>query len=118
MVMIMADEKLLKDYTKEEIAEFSDLEREAYDRANKLNKEFIHIESLLKDLTEHWKEYFIYLEDNKISKICEFYGEKTAPFDDELREVIANNLKSSLNGVHKAVNYNTKKIDTGRILDR
>lgn len=114
----MADDKLLKDYTKEEIAEFSDLEKEAYEKANKLNKEFIHIESLLKDLTADWKEFFIYMEDNKISKICEFYGEKTAPFDDELREVIAGNLKSSLNSLHKSVNYNTKKIDVGRILDR
>ena len=59
----------------------------------------LYIESLLNDLTEHWKEYFIFLENQKISKICEFYGDKTAPFDDELREVIAANLKSSLNGV-------------------
>ena len=117
-VIYMADKKLLKDYTKEEIAEFSSLEKEAYEKANKLNKEFIHIESLLNDLTEHWKEYFIFLENQKISKICEFYGDKTAPFDDELREVIAANLKSSLNGVHKSVNYNTKKIDVGRIIDR
>ena len=28
----MADKKLLKDYTKEEIAEFSALEKEAYDK--------------------------------------------------------------------------------------
>lgn len=114
----MADKKLLKDYTKEEIAEFSALEKEAYEKANQLNKEFIHIESLLNDLTADWKEYFIFLEDKKISKICEFYGDKAAPFDDELREVIAGNLKTSLNTLHKSVNYNTKKIDVGRILDR
>lgn len=114
----MADKKLLNDYTKEEVAEFSALEKEAYEKAKQLNKEFIHIESLLGELTEHWKEYFIFLEDQKISKICEFYGDKTAPFDDELREVIAANLKNSLNSVHKAVNYNTKKIDVGRIIDR
>lgn len=111
-------DKLLKDYTKEEVAELSALEKEAYEKAKKLNKELIHVESLLNDLTQHWKEFFMFMEDNKISKICEFYGEKCAPFDDELREVISGNLKSSLNGVHKAVNYNTKKIDTGRILDR
>ncbi|MCR5026225.1 MAG: hypothetical protein K6A34_02105 [Methanobrevibacter sp.] len=113
----MAEKKLLKDYTKEEITEFSSLEKEAYEKAVKLNKQFFHIQSLLEDLTDDWKEYFIFLEDKKISKICEFYGDKTAPFDDELREVIAGNLKQSLNGVHKAVSYNTKKIDTGRILD-
>lgn len=118
MVKYMADKKLLKDYTKEEIAEFSAIEKEAYEKANQLNKEFFHIESLLGDLTDHWKEYFIFLEDQKISKICEFYGDKTVPFDDELREAIAANLKASLNGVHKAVNYNTKKIDVGRIIDR
>ena len=118
MVNNMADKKLLKDYTKEEIAEFSALEKEAYEKAVKLNKEFFHIESLLGDLTEHWKEFFMFLEDQKISKICEFYGDKTVPFDEELREVIAANLKTSLNGVHKAVNYNTKKIDLGRINDR
>lgn len=117
MVNKMADKKLLKDYTKEEIAEFSSLEKEAYDKAVKLTKEFFHIQSLLEDLTDHWKEYFIFLEDEKISQICAFYGDTLAPFDDELREVIADNLKQSLNGVHKAVNYNTKKIDTGRILD-
>jgi hypothetical protein len=111
-------DKLLKDYTKEEIAEFSPLEKEAYEKAKKLNKKLIHIESLLNDLTDDWKEFFIFMEDKKISKICEFYGDKAAPFDDELREVIAGNLKTSLNGVHKAVNYNTKKIDTGRVLDR
>ena len=114
----MADKKLFKDYTDEEIAEFSSLEKEAYDKGVKLNKELIHIQALLDNLTESWKEYFIFLEDQKISKICEFYGDTAAPFDDELREVISNNLKTSLNGVHKAVNYNTKKIDTGRILDR
>lgn len=113
----MADKKILKDYSKEEIAEFTSLEKEAYEKAVQLNKEFFHIQTLLNDLTEHWKEYFIFLEDKKISKICEFYGDKTAPFNDELREVISNNLKQSLNDVHKAVNYNTKKIDTGRILD-
>ena len=37
----MADKKLLKDYTKEEIAEFSALEKEAYDKANKLNNSSI-----------------------------------------------------------------------------
>lgn len=113
----MADKKLLKEYTKEEIAEFSSLEKEAYDKAVKLNKEFIHIQSLLEDLTEHWKEYFIFLENEKIAKICEFYGETAAPFDDELREVITGNLKQSLNGVHKGVSYNTKKIDLGRVLN-
>ena len=113
----MADKKLLKEYTEEEIAEFSSLEKEAYDKAVKLNKEFFHVQSLLEDLTEHWKEYFMFLEDEKIAKICEFYGETAAPFDDELREVIVNNLKQSLNGVHKAVSYNTKKIDTGRVLN-
>ena len=113
----MADKKLLKEYTEEEIAEFSSLEKEAYDKAVKLNKEFFHVQSLMEDLTEHWKEYFMFLEDEKIAKICEFYGETAAPFDDELREVIVNNLKQSLNGVHKAVSYNTKKIDTGRVLN-
>ena len=67
---------------------------------------------------ENQKKLIKNLENQKISKICEFYGDKTAPFDDELREVIAANLKSSLNGVHKSVNYNTKKIDVGRIIDR
>ena len=114
----MAEKKLLKEYTKEEIAEFSSLEKEAYDKAVKLNKELFHVQSLLEDLTDHWKEYFMFLENEKISKICEFYGDTAAPFDDELREVISDNLKQSLNGVHKAVGYNTKKIDTGRILDR
>ena len=113
----MANDKILKDYTKEEIAEFSSLEKEAYDKANKLNKEFIHIHSLLQDLTDDWKEYMIFLEDKKISKICAFYGEDTASFDDELRESIAGTLKKSLNDLHKAVNYNTKKIDIGRIIN-
>ena len=113
----MAD-KLFKDYTTEEIAEFSSLEKEAYDKAVKLNKELFYIQNLLEDLTDHWKEYFMFLENEKISKICEFYGDTAAPFDDELREAISDNLKQSLNGVHKAVGYNTKKIDTGRILDR
>ena len=114
----MVDKKVLKDYSKAEIAEFSSLEKEAYDRANKLNKQFFHIQSLLDDLSDDWKEYFKFLEEEKISKICEFYGETAAPFDDVLREVISNTLKDSLKNLHKAVNYNTKKIDTGRILDR
>ena len=113
----MADKKNLKDYTTEEIGEFSGLEKQAYDGAVKLNKEIFYIQNLLEDLTEHWKEYFIFLEDEKIAKICEFYGDKTAPFDDELRQVIAEDLKKSLNGVRKAVNYNTKKIDIGRIVN-
>ena len=114
----MVDKKVLKDYSKTEIAEFSSLEKEAYDRANKLNKQFFHIQSLLDDLSYDWKEYFKFLEEEKISKICEFYGETAAPFDDELREVISKTLTDSLKNVQKAVNYNTKKIDTGRILDR
>ena len=113
----MADKKLLKDYTKEEIAEFSALEKEAYEKANKLNKEFIHVESLLNDLTADWKEYFIFLEDKKISKICEFRGGECIDFDEELLNAIVTTLKKSVNDTNKSIKYNSKKISINRVIN-
>ncbi len=112
----MADGKVLKDYTDSEIKEFSSLEKKAYDDAVSLNKQFTHINILLENLTNDWKEYLIFLEEEKISKICEFYGDDLAPFDDELRKAIAETLETSLKDVRKSINYNTKKIDIGRIV--
>ena len=78
-------------------------------------REFIQI--LIDEIDYDWKEYIDFLEDEKISRVCEFRGGQCIDFDDELRNAIVNTLKKSLNDTNKSINYNHKKIALNRVID-
>ena len=64
-----------------------------------------------------WDEYLKFLEEKKISKICEFRGETCIDFNEELLAAIVNTLKNSINDTNKSIKYNSKKIAINRVIN-
>lgn len=97
--------------------ELSPIERESFRKADELNDKLLDAKILLDEIAYDWQEYLKFLEDEKISKICEFRGGECIEFNEDLLNAIVNTLKNSLNDTKKAVNYNTKKIALNRVID-
>ena len=97
--------------------ELNNIEKESLKRAVDLNDKLIDVKTVIEEVTFEWKEYMSFLEDERISKKCEFYGKETIPFNEELLKAIVDTLKDSLNNTHKAIDYNSKKIGINNVID-
>lgn len=113
----MSDKTFLYSWQRQDLEDMTAIERECFRRADELNDKMLDAKILLDEITEDWQEYLKFLEEKKVSKICEFRGGECIEFDDELRHAIVNTLKNSLNDTQKAVNYNHKKIALNRVID-
>ena len=114
---IMSEKTYIYEYDQSELKELSDIELKALKKASRLNDKLLDLKILIDEIDYDWKEYIDFLEDEKISKVCEFRGGQCIDFDDELINAIVNTLKKSLNDTNKSINYNHKKIALNRVLD-
>ena len=113
----MNEKTYLYEWEKEDLENLTGIEKESFEKANGINDKLIDAKTLLEEITNDWEEYITFLEDKKISKYCEFKGDKTIPFNEELLKSIVTTLKHSLNDTNKAVNYNSKKIKINRVIN-
>ena len=113
----MMSEKTLYDFENENLNDYKPIEKEAFRKAVELNDNLIDAKTILEEISYGWEEYIAFLEDEKISKYCEFKGQDTIDFDDELLNAIVKTLKQSLNNANKAIGYNSKKIKINRAID-
>ena len=113
----MNDKTSLYQWENEDLKDLTDIEKESFKKAVELNDKLIDAKTILDEIAYDWKEYMQYLEDERVSKICEFYGKTTIDFNEELLTAIVTTLKESLNKTHKAVDYNSKKIKINRVLE-
>jgi hypothetical protein len=114
----MSEKTYLYNWEKQDLDEFTDIEKEAFRRANELNDKLLDLKFIIEEMDYEWGEYIQFLEDEKISKICEFRGGQCIDFNEELLNSIVNTLRKSLNDAHKAVNYNSKKIALNRVVEK
>lgn len=110
-------DKTLYDFENEDLNDYKSIEKQSFKKAVELNDKLIDAKTLLEEISYDWNEFIDFLESNHISKYCEFKGEKTIDFDDELKNAIVSTLKESLSNVHKAVDFNSKKIKITRVID-
>ncbi len=113
----MAEKTYLYEFEKEDFENLKDIEKEAFRKADELNDKLLDIKILADEISEDWAGYLKYLEDKKISKICEFRGGECIEFDEELLNAIVNTLKKSLTDTQKSFNYNSKKIGLNRVIN-
>ena len=114
---LMSEKTYIYEYDQKELDELSDIELKALKKASRLNDKMLDLKFLIDEIDYDWKEYIDFLEDEKISRVCEFRGGQCIDFDDELINAIVNTLKKSLNDTNKSINYNSKKIALNRVLD-
>ena len=86
-------------------------------KAVELNDKLIDAKTILEEIAFDWEEFIKFLEDERISKYCEFKGQDTIPFNEELLSAIVFTLKDSLSNANKAIGYNSKKIKINRVID-
>lgn len=113
----MARKTYLYEWQKEEFENLTDIEKEAFKKADRLNDMMLDIKILMDEIDDEWNQYLKYLEDSKISRICEFRGGQCIEFDEELLNAIVNTLKKSLNDTKNSLNHNSKKINLNRVID-
>lgn len=113
----MAEKTFLYEWSPQEIENMSDIEKEAFKKADELNDKLLDIKILMDEVNDEWRSYLTYLEDRKISKIHEFRGGECIEFDEELLNSIVNTLKKSLNDTKNSINYNSKKINLNRVIE-
>lgn len=113
----MARKTYLYEWQKEEFENLTDIEKEAFKKADRLNDMMLDIKIMMDDIDDEWNQYLKYLEDSKISRICEFRGGQCIEFDEELLNAIVNTLKKSLNDTKDSLNHNSKKINLNRVID-
>ena len=111
----MSDESLYE-WENKDTSDLNNIEKEALNKAIELNDKFLDAKTILDELSYEWKEYMDFLEEERISKICEFYGNDTIPFNEDLLEAIVETLKKSLNNTKDAIDYNSKKIKINQII--
>lgn len=109
--------KTLYDFENANTDDLTAIEKEAFRKAVELNDKLIDAKTVLEEITYDWEEYIEFLETRKISKYCEFKGQTTISFDEELLSAIVETLRQSLNNTQKAVDYNSKKIKINRVID-
>ncbi|WP_305513202.1 hypothetical protein [Methanobrevibacter sp. V14] len=68
----MAEKTYLYEWNENDL---KDIEKEAFKKANELNDKILDVKIFIDEIASEWEEYIKYLEDNKISKICEFREE-------------------------------------------
>ena len=110
-------DKTLYDFENENMDDYELIERKAFRKAVELNDKLIDAKTILEEITYDWDEYIKFLEDERISKYCEFKCQETIDFDEDLLNAIAQTLKQSLNNTNKAIAYNSKKIKINRVID-
>lgn len=113
----MARKTYLYEWQKEEFENLTDIEKEAFKKADRLNDMMLDIKIMMDEIDDEWNQYLKYLEDSKISRICEFRGGQCIEFDEELLNAIVNTLKKSLNDTKDSLNHNSKKINLNRVID-
>ncbi len=113
----MARKTYLYEWQKEEFENLTDIEKEAFKKADRLNDMMLDIKIMMDEIDDEWNQYLKYLEDSKISRICEFRGGQCIEFDEELLNAIVNTLKKSLNDTKNSLNHNSKKINLNRVID-
>ena len=113
----MNEKTFIYEWNNEDLKDLTPIERDAFKKANDLNDKLLDIKILMDEISDDWQDYLEYLENEKISKICEFRGGECIDFDDELLNAIVNTLKQSLNDTNKSLKYNSKKIGLNRVIE-
>ena len=110
-------EKTLYDFENEDTSEFKTIEKDAFKKAVALNDKLLDAKTILEEISYDWEEYIELLEGERISKYCEFKGQDTIQFNEELLNAIVKTLRESLSNTNKAVGFNSKKIKINRVID-
>ena len=113
----MSEKDFLYSFEEDDLKNLTDIELESYRKANELNDKILDLKILVDDINYDWDEYLKFLEEKKISKICEFRGETCIDFNEELLAAIVNTLKNSINDTNKSIKYNSKKIAINRVIN-
>lgn len=113
----MNEKTFLYEWTSQDLKDLKPIEKIAFRKADNLNDKILDLKILLDEITEDWDEYMQFLEDERISKLCEFHCQECIEFDEELLRAIVTTLKKSLNDVNKSISYNTKKIKINQVID-
>lgn len=114
---IMTRKTYLYEWGNEDLENLSEIEKEAFRKADELNDRILDLKIMIDDMNEGWDEYIQFLEEEKISKYCEFKCQETIEFDEEVLRSIVNTLKKSLTDTNKSINYNSKKIKINRAIE-
>lgn len=110
-------ERTIYDFENRDLSDYSAIEKQTFKKAVELNDKLIDVKTLLEEIDYDWTDFINFLEDNKISKYCEFKGENTIDFDEELLGAIVLTLRQSLININRAADYNSKKIKINRVID-
>lgn len=110
-------DKTLYDFENEDTSDFKIIEKDALKKAIRLNDKLLDAKTILEEIAYDWDEYIQFLEEKGISKYCEFKGQDTIEFDEELKKAIVTTLKESLSNTNKAIGFNNKKIKINRVID-
>lgn len=110
-------DKTLYDFENENMDDYKGIEKDAFRKAVELNDKLIDVKTIIEDMSYDWDEFIEFLEEKRISKYCEFKGQDTIDFDEELLGAMVQTLKQSLNNANKAIGYNSKKIKINRAID-
>ena len=113
----MVDRSSLYQWEKEDLSDLEEIEKETLKKAVELNDKLIDAKTLLDDISYDWNDFVEFLENERISKSCEFHGLETIQFSEELLNAVVNTLKESLNNTKKSIDYNSKKIKINRVID-
>ena len=113
----MTRKTYLYEWGNEDYKNLTEIEKEAFRKADELNDRILDLKIMIDDMNEGWEEYIRFLEDKKISKICEFRGGECIDFDEELLNAIVTTLKKSVNDTNKSIKYNSKKISINRVIN-
>ena len=112
----MAPKKFLYEFQSSDLKDFEGIERDAFRKAGELNDKILDLKIMIDEINEEWEEYIQFLEDERISKYCEFKCQETIEFDEELLNAIVTTLKKTLTDTNKSINYNSKKIKINRVI--
>ena len=110
-------EKTLYDFENQSLSDYKPIERQTLRKASELNDKLIDLKTLLEDISYDWGDFIDFLESERISIYCEFKGQETIDFDEELLNAIVKTLRQSLINTNKAIDYNSKKIKINRVID-
>ena len=113
----MSEKTYIYEYGRDDLKDFSDIELKSFKKAEELNDKLLDLKILIDEIDYDWKEFTKFMEEENISRICEFRGGECIDFDEELLNAIVNTLKKSLNDTNKSINYNSKKISLSLIID-
>lgn len=113
----MSEKTYIYEYGRDELNDLEDIEVKALRKASELNDRLLDIKIMVDEIDYDWTEFIEFLENERISKVCEFRGGQCIDFDEELLNAIVATLKKSLDDTRKSINYNSKKIALNRIIE-